>query len=144
MKEMLFQLRMLRGHLLCTQYDCNLFYRYPVSYWRRWLFGLWPRIAQELELPPPPSEEALLQVDELIKTLSSLNSNYQNSQYYIPSGTDRDVVHARDALNASLMISEDYFPRELWLGAKRCVCLCQRECPSQVMMYEEKSILSIS
>lgn len=90
------------------------------------MFGLWPRIAQELELPPPPSEEALLQVDELIKTLSSLNSNYQNSQYYIPSGTDRDVVHARDALNASLMISEDYFPRELWLGAKRCVC-CVRE-----------------
>jgi hypothetical protein len=74
---------------------------------------------QELELPPPPSEEALLQVDELIKTLSSLNSNYQNSQFYIPSGSDRDLSHARDALKSSLMISEDYFPRELWLGAKR-------------------------
>lgn len=73
-------------------------------------------------LPDLPTEQMLEERDDMIKTLSSVNSMYQNSCFYIPSDNDADVQHGKECFMSVIQGGfEGYVPKELlWqlTGAK--------------------------
>jgi len=80
---------------------------------------------QPVDLPELPTEQELEGRDDMIKILSSVNSVFQNSEFYIASDKDGDVENARMALMSSMEMDAGYFPKELWLSmSKRWVVGC--------------------
>jgi len=71
-------------------------------------------------LPELPSEEELQERDDMIKVLSSMNSVYQNSHFYISKENEWNIDQIRMSLLEEIQVEGGYFPKELWQsGARR-------------------------
>lgn len=74
---------------------------------------------QTVILPDLPTEEELKERDDMIRVLSSMNSIYQNSHYYISKEAERSIDQVKLCLMEEIQVEGGYFPKELWQSSKR-------------------------
>ena len=54
----------------------------------------------------------------MIKVLSSMNSVYQNSHFYISKENESNIEHLRMSLLEEIEMDGGYFPKELWQSGR--------------------------
>lgn len=74
---------------------------------------------QIVTLPELPSEEELQERDDMIKVLSSMNSVYQNSHFYISKENESNMDQLRMSLMGEIQVEGGYFPKELLQSSGR-------------------------